>query len=362
MANAFAVVVVAITLVVPGYYTSRESPWWVPAQYLVNLLGGVAACLTAFVIFALAQLVITAAISTWEARRRGLRYWRAYNEVLGSEAAVLAAAVVLVFLTYGAMRWLPLPGALHAAVMFGSLVVYAFAGAVVLHTVALLVFSLSARHLRSRHPDGRFVVGLAEYIDSLGEMRHDLGSWAEKDRRERISALEEVATEFKFDWPNRMRTGHLNADNAAHEWGRRVAAAIYAKQLPILLGVGDRGHYTKDMADLLGAFLAGDPGAFPDDESDQARSSGRWHQMGRSAAILLTALVGVACILVGVLQPELPDKLAEWGWPGPVVNRLRLGHGIQPPLLTVGAAFLGLAARLVTPQLASQSPFGRKGR
>lgn len=352
----------ALLLVVPALHVAPGLSFWLTVlNYITSIaVGTLIAALAAVLLIALVWFFAGVGC-VLSARRWKLSYRAAFQKASNNDFPFILATILLVSLAYSLVRWRRPPAFLEGAVALGAWSVYFFGAMIFLVMVQAFVLSLLIRYSRRRHPDGRLVIGLTDYVGSLDALDDEVGAWDEQDRRRVIRDLEELATEFKRDWPKRVGTGYLHADNTAHEWSRRVAAKLLDSQFPLLLGVGQKQHQIGETLTVLGSFLSGSPQGFPEDESEPTRIMAWWRRLGRVVAITLTGTMAIAFLLIGFLQPELPDQLTRWGWSPSVVNHVRLGTGIHPQLLTVGAAFLGLTAKLITPDVSTASA-GRRRR
>lgn len=354
----------AAVLVVPGVYASGDT--WVGhvLSYVSNLVFGIVASALAMALLMASAIVLGAVAALATSRRKIVGFSRASREAIyDSDFTMFGAAIITVLIAYALTRD-PVPQtSFDAGMESAAWGVYFFAIYVLIVAILSLFSALRSGRFRANYPDGRLVLGLTKYISKLSSAKSNIGAWDSFSRRRKHHKLASLASEYEQYWPRCVKTpGHPDSNETASRWARQVASALYGRQLPILLGTGTTREHREDLLTILAAFVEGDPRAFDRDVPDgEGFVVAAWHRIGRMALVLLVVAVAIAFILVGVLQPELPIKLAEWGWPDVVVQRLTLGEGIQPQLLTVAAGFIGLAAKLIAPN-GSPPASGRSGR
>src|SRR5262249_13590792 len=116
-----------------------------------------------------------------------------------------------------------------------------------------IYWSLAWRRMSSRLPEQQFMDTVTSLITSTATKTNSSDDVADAPVKplQYVHVMEDIANNFEQYWPRQLRTGYAHVDHAAGIWARRVAAAIRAQELPLLIGQHRPVDMSPPLADVV---------------------------------------------------------------------------------------------------------------
>ena len=213
-----------------------------------------------------------------------------------------------------------------------------------------IYWSLAWRRMSSRLPEQQFIDRVTSLITSTSTKKNssDEGADAPLTPLQYVHVMEDIANNFEQYWPRQLRTGYAHVDHAARIWARRVAAAIRAQELPLLIGQHRPVDMSPPLADVVVKVIL--KSAFEEDLQDDKsyRRAVWWRRLGRPALAGILLLATAALVFLAAWQPGLPHLLKTWGQTG-LANTISLPNDLRPGMLAGAFAVFGLFVKVVAP-------------